>query len=51
MNAEMLAREAQSTPATKEETAQVAGQAAEITPVSFDNYKLVGGGSSIVLFD
>jgi len=51
MNLETLALEIQRARTTKEETAEIAGQVAEITPISFDNYKLVGGGEAIVLWD
>jgi hypothetical protein len=51
MDFETLARDAQDVSATTKEAAAVAEQVADIRPVSFDAYKLVGGGSSIVLFD
>lgn len=51
MNYETLANDIQRASTTKEETAAIVELVAEITPVSVDNYRLVGGGSSIVLFD
>ena len=51
MNVETLAHEIQRALTMKEETAEIAGQVADITPISFDSYKLVGGGEAIVLFD
>lgn len=35
----------------KEEVSANAEHATEITPISMDCFKLVGGGSAIVLFD
>ena len=48
MNIESLALENQEVP-SKEQTGDSAQQTAEITPLPPESFKLVGGGSSIVL--
>jgi hypothetical protein len=50
MNFETLAIETQNL-LTKEEVAATVEQTAEVTPISMDCFKLVGGGSAIFLFD
>ena len=51
MNLETLSFDNQNTLTTNESAASASEQTAQITQMPTDCFKLVGGGSSIVLFD
>lgn len=51
MKLEMLANEAEGLSTDRQAETVVSDLAAEITPISMDCFKLVGGGSSIIVLE